>query len=145
VRPQPRDGAPVRVPEREALRVMVVDDNADAADSLATLLEALGHDVHVRYDPHGVVADAALLRPDVFILDIGLPGMDGFELARRLRAGPGADAVLVALTGYGQAHDRVLSRAAGFDRHFVKPVDIVDLEAALATVPARMPDDAVTG
>jgi len=119
-------------------RVMLVDDNVDAADSLGTLLAALGHKVHVKYEPASVVDDARVVRPDVFILDIGLPGMDGFELARRLRAQPEtADALLVALTGYGQAHDRVLSRAAGFDRHFVKPVDILDLERAIA---ARLAD-----
>ena len=121
-----------------ARSVMLVDDNVDAADSLGTLLEALGHRVHVKYEPGSVVEDARRVRPDVFVLDIGLPGIDGFELARRLRAQPEtADALLIALTGYGQAHDRVLSRAAGFDRHFVKPVDLEALLAALAELPGH--------
>jgi PAS domain S-box-containing protein len=113
--------------------VMVVDDNVDAADSMGALLEALGHQAHVVYDAHSALRDAERLRPDAFILDIGLPDIDGFELARRLRARPASEeALLVALTGYGQAHDRVLSRAAGFDHHFVKPIEIDDLETALA-------------
>jgi PAS domain S-box-containing protein len=121
--------------------VMVVDDNVDATDGLAALLEAYGHRVYVRYDPAGVVDDARALRPDVFVLDIGLPGIDGFELARRLRAQrETAGALLVALTGYGQAHDRVLSKTAGFDRHFVKPVDIEELERFIVeSAPARLP------
>jgi PAS domain S-box-containing protein len=129
-----------------ARRVMLVDDNVDAADSLGTLLEALGHEVYVKYEPASVVDEARRLRPEVFVLDIGLPGMDGFELARRLRAQPEtADALLVALTGYGQAHDRVLSRAAGFDCHFVKPVDIADLERAIAGGPRARTGPALAG
>jgi DNA-binding response OmpR family regulator len=112
---------------------MVVDDNVDAADSMGALLEALGHQAHVMYDARSALLDAERLRPDAFILDIGLPDIDGFELARRLRGRSANEgALLVALTGYGQAHDRVLSRAAGFDHHFVKPIEIDDLEAALA-------------
>ena len=132
------DGAPAAAAGTRRRCVMVVDDNVDAADSMGALLEALGHQAHVMYEAGSALREAARLRPDAFILDIGLPDIDGFELARRLRAGPaGEDALLVALTGYGQAHDRVLSRAAGFDHHFVKPIEIDDLETALG---GRGPD-----
>jgi PAS domain S-box-containing protein len=123
--------APVRR-EGHALRLMIVDDNADAAATLATLLEAQGHQVMVRDDAKSALEAARADPPQAFILDIGLPDIDGYELARRLRADPKTqDALLIALTGYGQPHDRVLSRGAGFDAHFVKPVDFVQLMAAL--------------
>jgi CheY-like chemotaxis protein len=110
----------------------VVDDNADAATSLGELLEALGHEVSVRFDGKSALADVAAFVPEVLVLDIGLPDMDGYELARRLRAEPATgQARYLALTGYGQAHDRTLARVAGFDHHFVKPVDIVALQAVL--------------
>ncbi len=123
--------APVAVP----LRLMLVDDNVDAAQLLAGLLEAAGHVVWVAEDAAGALSYAEKAAVQVFILDIGLPVMDGFELARLLRADPATeDAVLIALTGYGQAHDRVLTKAAGFDHHFVKPIDIEALSKVLATV-----------
>ena len=116
-----------------SVRVMIVDDNIDAAQSLAALLEAQGHRVMVAEDGESTLKSADGAAIGMFILDIGLPDMDGYELARRLRADPAnAGAVLVALTGYGQAHDRVLSKAAGFDHHFVKPVDTAALSALLA-------------
>src|SRR4030095_4261263 len=100
------------------------DDNVDAAESLAVLLEAQGHHVRVESHPVQALASAKTDPPQVFILDIGLPEMDGYELARRLRADPATGrALFIALTGYGQAHDRTLSRSVGFDHHFVKPVD----------------------
>lgn len=117
------------------LSLMIVDDNLDAAKSLADLLELDDHRVHVMED-----AASALASPDkdmvqVFILDIGLPVMNGYELARRLRAEPSTSkAVLVALTGYGQAHDRVLTKTAGFDHHFVKPLDLNLLATVLQQV-----------
>jgi CheY-like chemotaxis protein len=126
---------PGSAPGREAMpvRLMIVDDNVDAAASLAILLESQGHRVTVRDDALGALEQARIDPPDAFILDIGLPDMDGYELARRLRADPRTgQALLIALTGYGQPHDRILSRAAGFDHHFVKPVDIAKLTAALA-------------
>ena len=117
------------------LRLMLVDDNVDAAQLLAGLLEAIGHTVAVAEDGPGALASPAKASVQVFILDIGLPGMDGFELARCLRADRATrDAVLIALTGYGQAHDRVLTKAAGFDHHFVKPIDIESLSKVLAAV-----------
>jgi CheY-like chemotaxis protein len=113
-------------------RILVVDDNVDAATSLGELLEALGHEVSVRFDGKSALANVAAFAPQVLVLDIGLPDMDGYELARRLRAEPAtAQARYLALTGYGQAHDRTLARVAGFDHHFVKPVDIAALQALL--------------
>ncbi|UVW27631.1 ATP-binding protein [Massilia sp. H6] len=120
------------------VRVLVVDDNADAAQMLATLLEAHGHAVSVAYDGSSGYACALRERPDVMLLDIGLPDMDGHELARRLRASSvTAGATLVALTGYGQSEDRERAREAGFDRHLVKPADLSALLAILAQ--ARQP------
>jgi PAS domain S-box-containing protein len=119
----------------QPLRLMIVDDNVDAASSLASLLEQKGHHVTVHDDASGALTSAAEQAPDVFILDIGLPGMDGYELTRRLRADPATrNALFIALTGYGQEHDRVLSRAAGFDHHFIKPLDIRQLEQLLGRV-----------
>jgi len=117
------------------LHVMIVDDNVDAAESLAVLLEAGGHRTTVQASPLAAIAAAQADPPQVFILDIGLPELDGFQLARRLRADARTGgALFVALTGYGQAHDRVLSRAAGFHHHLVKPVDIEQLTGILAAV-----------
>jgi len=122
-------------PAAGPLRVMVVDDNVDAAAMLAMLLEASGHRVAVEHDPFQALARSRAEAPDVFLLDIGLPGIDGNELARRLRAQPQtADAVLVAVTGYGQENDRKATLAAGFDHHLVKPVDLEALAAILAGV-----------
>jgi PAS domain S-box-containing protein len=115
-------------------RILVVDDNVDAATTLGELLSALGHEVMVRFDGKSALADGPAFAPEVLVLDIGLPDIDGYELARRLRSEPAtAGARYLALTGYGQAHDRTLARAAGFDHHFVKPVDIAALQAMLDT------------
>nr|WP_315252735.1 ATP-binding protein [uncultured Duganella sp.] len=113
--------------------VLVVDDNQDAADSLAELLGALGYRVLVAYDPAQAIALAAGGMPEVAILDIGLPGMDGFELAGHLRKLPGGEALkLVALSGYGQENDKTRSRQAGFAAHLVKPINIADLQLSLS-------------
>jgi CheY-like chemotaxis protein len=118
-------------------RVMIVDDNIDAAALLAELLGAQGHQVSVLPHPFDALAAARLHPPRAFILDIGLPEIDGYELARRLRAEPGnGQALFIALTGYGQEHDRILSRHAGFDHHFVKPVDLARLSEVLARLDA---------
>jgi PAS domain S-box-containing protein len=118
-----------------ALRLVVVDDNIDAAQSLAMLFEAGGHAVTVFDTARAALDMAVKLKPDVFILDIGLPDMTGYDLARRLRMLPELDGVtLIALTGYGQASDREESKAAGFDHHLVKPADPRRLEALLADV-----------
>jgi CheY-like chemotaxis protein len=113
-----------------ALRILIVDDNEDAADTLAMLLEASGHQVLVEHAPEQAIVRAHEAGPQVCLLDLGLPGMDGAELARRLRAQPEtAQAMLVAVTGYGQDSDR--AHEAGFDHHLVKPVDLGRLQAVL--------------
>ncbi len=116
-----------------SLRVMVVDDNRDAAESLAMLLTMDGHEVQVLHDGRSALDGLQTPPPEVFILDIGLPDIDGHELARRLRKTAGSS-VFIALTGYGQSADRALSAAAGFDHHFVKPVDLDALSRVLAGV-----------
>jgi CheY-like chemotaxis protein/two-component sensor histidine kinase len=136
--PAPADAAgrpPARPPAPSAppRRVLVVDDNADAADSLAMLLRLGGHDVRVAYDGPAALAAAREFGPQVAFLDIGMPGMDGYEVARRLQAEAAARRpVLVALTGWGQAEDRRRTTEAGFDLHLVKPADLADVNAILA-------------
>ena len=124
-------------PSPKPLRVMVVDDNADAAHMLAMFLEASGHEVLVEHGAREALERARLEAPDVFLLDIGLPDIDGNQLARRIRAQPEtAHAVLIAVTGYGQAHDRKTAQQAGFRHHLVKPVDPGRLVALLADLQA---------
>ena len=129
-----------------ALRVMLVDDNIDAAVSLSLLLEAAGdHLVSTYYDAASALEWAAFERPDVFILDIGLPDMNGYELARRLRAMPQFEStLLIALTGYGQMADKTRAREAGFDLHIAKPAEPDEILAALANV-AVLPEAARAG
>jgi CheY-like chemotaxis protein len=132
-------GAALSEPPRRdgsgSLRIMVVDDNVDAASILALLLETAGHQVVVEYDARDALALSASGSWDAFLLDIGLPGMDGNELAQRLRAQAAtAGTTLVAVTGYGQESDRLQTAAAGFDHHLVKPVDIDELFAILARI-----------
>jgi len=113
-------------------RVLLVDDNADALMVLGDLLSAAGHDVRTAGDPAMALAVARAFHPEVCVLDIGLPVMDGYELASRLRSQGGDEALtLIALTGYGQQSDRTRSEAAGFDAHFVKPVDLKRLIATI--------------
>ncbi|HEY0512116.1 MAG TPA: ATP-binding protein [Thermoanaerobaculia bacterium] len=117
----------------DALRVLVVDDNADAAELLATSVQMMGHLARVAHDGPTGLRIAAQFRPDVALLDIGLPVMDGYELARHLRALPGLAAVrLIAVTGYSQESDRLDAEAAGFERHLVKPIQLEQIEAVLA-------------
>jgi PAS domain S-box-containing protein len=119
---------PAPAPPGQA-RILVVDDNIDAAETLATLLRLSGHDVRTAYDGLAALETTSRFNPEIVLLDIGLPGMDGYEVARELRDRRKADGLLlVALTGYGQAEDRRLSREAGFDFHLVKPVDPDALE-----------------
>ncbi|MFC0250271.1 PAS domain-containing hybrid sensor histidine kinase/response regulator [Massilia consociata] len=119
------------------LRILVVDDNVDAADTLSMLLEASGYHTLVEHAPHAALERARCDTPQVCLLDIGLPEMDGRELARRLRAEAATrDAVLVAITGYGQDSDREQILAAGFDHHLVKPVDIGRLHGILSALAA---------
>ena len=110
--------------QNAALSILIADDNEDAADSLAMLLGLDHHEVHVANDGQSALTLAAQVRPQVALLDIGMPGLDGHEVARRLRREPwGADMLIVALTGWGQQEDQSRSRAAGFDHHYTKPVD----------------------
>ena len=104
-------------------RLLVVDDNEDAAESMSMLLEMWGHEVTYAYDGPSALETAQQWQPEAVILDIGLPGMDGYQVAARLRALPqGKETVLIAITGYGQDDDRRRSRRAGIDHHLVKPV-----------------------
>jgi CheY-like chemotaxis protein len=115
-----------------SLRVLVVDDNQDVAESLAILLRLDGHDVRVAYDSRVALELACDYRPDVAFLDIGMPGMDGYELCRRIRREAALDQVfLVALSGWGQEEDRQRSVEAGFDRHLVKPADPTSVKRVL--------------
>ncbi len=116
-----------------SLRVLVIEDNADARETLTVALALAGHQVHDAADGVEGMALAAAVTPDVVLIDIGLPGLDGYEVARRLRARPeGRTALLVALTGYGREEDRRRAEEAGFDAHLVKPADPARLLALLA-------------
>ena len=120
-----------------AHRILVVDDSRDAAESLAMLLELTGNETHTAHDGLEAVETAARVRPDLVLLDIGLPKINGYEAARRIREQPwGKSLVLVALTGWGQDEDRQKSREAGFDGHMVKPVDPAALTKLLAEFPS---------
>lgn len=112
--------------------VLVVDDNRDAADSLVELLNAMGATTLVAYNAEDALQQARSCKLDLAVLDIGMPGMDGCELARRLRAEPGGDAItLIALTGWGSEEYKERIAAAGFDRHLLKPLSLPDLMAVL--------------
>ncbi|SAL63354.1 response regulator [Caballeronia telluris] len=114
-------------------RVLVVDDSVDAAEALSMLIETLGHDVRAAFDGASALATVDGFRPQVVILDIGLPDMDGFTLARELRQRDSTcDALLIALTGFGGDADRQRSIDAGFDHHLVKPVSFTELETLIA-------------
>ena len=122
-RQAPPEVAPV-APLAPGHSILVMDDNRDAADSLASLLRSAGHRVEACYDGEAALKLAAELRPDIGLLDLGLPGIDGLEVCRRLRqSAAGKDMLLVALTGWGQECDKHNSHAAGFDGHLTKPVD----------------------
>jgi PAS domain S-box-containing protein len=121
-----------RSKEATVRKVLVADDNKDGAQSLAELIRFLGHDVHIAYDGEQAVAAAEALRPQVMLLDIGMPDIDGYEACRRVRAQPwGREVFLVAITGWGQPADKLQSAEAGFDRHLVKPVTFASLRSLL--------------
>lgn len=132
---------PQRLDATKPLRVMVVDDNVDAADTLAMLLDVTGYNVVAQYTAANAIVCAKKILPEICILDIGLPDMDGNALASKLRAMPEtAEAILIAVTGYSQDRDKGESIASGFDYHFVKPVDTAKLLALLAsTTPSQSP------
>jgi len=118
--------------ETRSRRILVVDDNKDSAGMISALLEIEGHDVSVAYSGPAAIDLALKQAPEFALVDIGMPGMDGYEFARRLRQVPGlGQTVLVALTGYGRQEDAQRSHEAGYDHHLVKPVDIEALKRVL--------------
>jgi CheY-like chemotaxis protein len=124
----------------EGLKVLVVDDNVDAAESLATVLQMTGRKTFTVYDGPSVLQAARDFAPDIVLLDIGLPGMSGYDVARQLRADSGLSrSVLIAVTGWGSEEDRRRSREAGFDEHLTKPIDIAMLEPLLRRFTAGPP------
>jgi PAS domain S-box-containing protein len=126
---------------RERGTVLIADDNQDAAESLALLLELAGYQVARAYSGHEALETAVRVRPDAILLDIGMPGLDGYEVARRVRLEAwGQRAVLIAITGWGQADDKRKAQAAGFDEHLTKPVDPMELERMLIRLLADHPD-----
>lgn len=105
-------------------RVLVVDDNIDSAQSMSLLLELEGHEVACAHDGNAALQEAAGFQPQIVLLDLGLPEINGYEVARRLRADPAhAEVLLIAISGYGRDQDRVASQEAGFDFHLTKPAD----------------------
>jgi len=130
-----RDSAVVATPSAAAMSVLVVDDNVDSAHTMVASLRLEGFTADAAFDGEAAILRAAAMRPDVVLLDIGLPGMSGFEVAHALRAMPATnDALLVALSGYGQAEDRQRSREAGMDHHLTKPVDPAALHSLFASL-----------
>jgi CheY-like chemotaxis protein len=124
-----------------ARRFLIVDDNRDSADSMAMWLKLTGNQTHTAYDGLEAVEAAATFRPDAVLLDIGLPKLNGYEVARKIRQQPwGKTMVLVALTGWGQQEDRRQSSEAGFNGHLVKPVDFDDLMKLLAEIVVSAPE-----
>jgi PAS domain S-box-containing protein len=130
--PAAMDGPEQQAANGSRRRILVVDDNVDAARSLAMLLRLRGHDVELAFNGEDALATVQQRLPEIVFLDIGMPGMDGFQVARRLRAEFDSSLYLVALTGWGAEQDRQKSREAGFDRHLTKPVDLTALERVLA-------------
>jgi CheY-like chemotaxis protein len=129
----PLDNEPVRMGSE--LRILVVEDNLDAAESLAVVLRLMGHNVCVAYDGEEAIGVAEGFRPQVTLCDVGLPKLNGYEVARALRGQPGGESMLlIAVTGWGQEHDKRRTTAAGFDRHMVKPVDVQALLKVLEAV-----------
>lgn len=121
--------APANAQSGGQCRVLVVDDNQDAADTLAMMLQLLGHQAHCIYDPRAVVDAVDAFVPDIVFLDIGMPGLSGYDVARNLRAHPGGDSlILVAVTGWGQPEDRRRTAENGFDHHLVKPADLAEIQ-----------------
>ncbi|HET7669499.1 MAG TPA: ATP-binding protein [Burkholderiales bacterium] len=126
----PRAGA-------DPLRVLIVDDNRDSAQTLGMMLRLLGHEVELQYDGPSALAAASKFGPDAVFLDIGMPGMSGYEVCRRLRADGGNGLVVVAQTGWGDEKQRSRSQEAGFDHHLVKPVDLAALKGLLSSIAQR--------
>ena len=127
--------------EASARTILIVDDNVSSAQTLAMLLELAGHVAHVAHAGDAGIETFERHRPEVVLLDIGLPGLDGYEVARRIRRSEGGrEAVLIAATGYGRDEDRRKAVEAGFDHHLVKPIDLEALQRLLAD-PVRLRTD----
>lgn len=123
---------PPDVPAGAALRLLLVDDSVDSATVMALLFEADGYDVQVAHEAAHALEVAARFEPEIVLLDLGLPGMNGFQLAEALRLRPcTAQTLLIAVTGHGLASDRERSRAAGFDHHLVKPVSTEEIQRVI--------------
>lgn len=136
--PEPADPKHETAQASVSHRILVADDNRDSVVSLAHMLELMGHRVHTAEDGIAAVETAALIQPNVVLLDIGMPKLNGHEAARQIRSGPGgSDVTLVALTGWGQKEDKRMAVEAGFDHHLTKPVDPVVLKDLLEGIPVR--------
>jgi len=132
--PQANGGPPARLTTPASpLRVLVVDDNVDAAQSLAILLKMSGHEVMTVHSGSAALETALQTQPSVVLMDIGLPGMDGYEVCRRIRESGLPDTRIIAISGYGQDRDRNRAKDAGFDSHMTKPVDFAELSRILET------------
>jgi CheY-like chemotaxis protein len=137
-----RPAPAAREPAAQAARIIIVDDSRDTAYALSRLLKHLGHQVEIAYDGPTAIEAARRFNPRFVLLDIGLPGMDGYEVAAQLRKEDcGRDAVIIAISGYGQESDRRRSREAGFDHHLVKPMSINDLISLISQAPSHPPAD----
>lgn len=140
---KPAEAAPLA--NMVSRRILLIDDNVDLAETTAALLRAAGHEVRIAHEGHKGLSDAVEYQPDTMLIDIGLPGLNGYEVARRLRQTAGFEsALLVALTGYGQEDDRNQSLEAGFDRHLVKPIGFRELQEALVVRTAPEPSEVPT-
>jgi CheY-like chemotaxis protein len=129
-----RDGF-VAAPSISTRRILVVDDNVDAADALTALLQLENHEVRTVYSGEEAIDILIHYRPDVILLDLGLPGISGIDVARSIRAAAATrDITLIAITGWGQPQDRARTTDAGFDFHFTKPVDVLELNKAIDSV-----------
>ncbi|MEP7124919.1 MAG: response regulator [Byssovorax sp.] len=129
--PPSGDEPDARIKAAHGLRILVVDDNVDAAETMAMLVELQGHEARIAHDGREAVSIALAERPDVVLLDIGLPRQNGYEACKAMRQGGLTTALIVATTGYGQEEARRLSREAGFDAHHVKPVSLSTLHEIL--------------
>jgi CheY-like chemotaxis protein len=135
---EPAPESPTALAPIPPIRALIVDDNVDAAASLSLLLQLGGHAICIAHNGADALKLAPEFKPDVVLLDIGMPGMDGYEVARALRGNPEVGRpVLVAVTGWGGPEERLKSKAAGFDEHLTKPVDISMIELLFATLAPR--------
>jgi CheY-like chemotaxis protein len=124
------EGGAASRPKSRSRRYLIVDDNADSSEALKLLLEFRGHTVQVVHDGREALAAARSFSPEVILLDVGLPGLDGFEVVKQLRSSPEtANLLVIATTGYGREEDRARCLAAGFNHHFAKPLDVDNIQA----------------